>query len=80
MKARKKAGKKMPDMRTEILAGLTTFFTVSYILLINPQILSFAGLPEGEVFVATALSAAIATLLMGLYVNRPFALAAGMGL
>ncbi|MFH1394370.1 MAG: NCS2 family permease [Candidatus Micrarchaeota archaeon] len=80
MEARKRAGKKMPELRTELLAGLTTFFTVSYILLINPRILGVAGLPEGEVFVATALSAAIASLIMGLYANRPFALAAGMGL
>lgn len=64
----------------ETLAGLTTFFTVSYILLVNPRILSAAGMPPEAVFVATALSAGVASLLMGFYANRPFALAAGMGL
>ncbi len=80
MKKPERTKKKSLELKAEILAGLTTFFTVSYILLINPQILAAAGLPEQEVFVATALSAAIATLLMGLIANRPFALAAGMGL
>jgi len=66
--------------KKELLAGLTTFFTVSYILLVNPKILGIAGMPHEGVFVATALSAAIATLLMGFLANRPFALAAGMGI
>ena len=79
-KPKKSPSPKPPKLKKEILAGLTTFFTVSYILLVNPQILGVAGMPEGEVFVATAISAAIATLLMGFLANRPFALAAGMGL
>ncbi|MBI5227639.1 NCS2 family permease [Candidatus Micrarchaeota archaeon] len=65
---------------TELIAGVTVFFTVSYILVVNPTILSVTGMPYEAVFVATALSAAIATILMGLYANRPFVLAAGMGL
>jgi len=64
----------------EVRAGAATFLTMSYILLVNPQILGQAGLPEGDVAVATALAAAIATLVMGLWANYPFALAPGMGL
>lgn len=78
--ARPSAAKKPAALRTEILAGLTTFFTVSYILVLNPLILGSAGMLPDAVFVATALSAALATLLMGFYANRPFVLAAGMGL
>ncbi|MBF2079160.1 MAG: NCS2 family permease, partial [Synechococcales cyanobacterium T60_A2020_003] len=72
--------------RTEIVAGCTTFFTMAYILVVNPGILSNAiflqasGDLFGELVMATALSAAIATLVMGLYSNYPFALAPGMGL
>lgn len=65
---------------TEIRAGLTTFLTMAYILFVNPQILSATGMPAQDVAVATALAAAIATLMMGLYANFPFALAPGMGL
>ena len=65
---------------TEIRAGLVTFLSMSYILVVNPQILSEAGLPETDVAVATALSSAIACLVMGLYANYPFALAPGMGI
>lgn len=65
---------------TEILAGLTTFFTMAYILFVNPQILSEAGIPKNAVFVATILAAAISTLVMGLFANVPYALAPGMGL
>ncbi|MBE3583030.1 MAG: NCS2 family permease [Limnochordaceae bacterium] len=64
----------------EILAGLTTFMTMAYILFVNPNILSAAGAPAEGVAVATALAAAVATLAMGLYANYPFALASGMGL
>jgi AGZA family xanthine/uracil permease-like MFS transporter len=65
--------------RTEIVAGATVFFTMAYILFVNPRILAAAGMNEGAVFVATCLSAALATLLMGLYANLPIALAPGMG-
>lgn len=68
------------DVRTEITAGITTFVTMAYILLVNPVILKDAGLDQGAVFMATALAAAISTLFMGLYANYPFALAPGMGL
>lgn len=67
-------------VRTEILAGLTTFLTMAYILAVNPGILSDAGMDFGRVFTATALAGAIATLVMGLLANLPFALAPGMGL
>ncbi len=65
---------------TEVRAGLVTFLTMSYILFVNPQILSEAGMPAGDVAVATALATAAATLVMGLFANYPFALAPGMGL
>ncbi len=68
------------DVRTEILAGLTTFMTMAYILIVNPSILSEAGMDWGGVFTATAVSAAIATILMAFLANYPFALAPGMGL
>jgi AGZA family xanthine/uracil permease-like MFS transporter len=65
---------------TEARAALVTFLTLSYILFVNPQILSQAGMPAADVAVATALAAGLATLLMGLWANYPFALAPGMGL
>lgn len=68
------------SVRTEILAGVTTFLTMAYILAVNPGILSATGMEFGRVFTATALSGAIATLVMGLLANLPFALAPGMGL
>lgn len=68
------------NVRTEIIAGLTTFLAMAYILAVNPLILSDAGLNPGSVFTATALSAAIATVLMALLANLPVALAPGMGL
>lgn len=64
----------------EILAGFTTFMTMAYILAVNPSILSTTGMDKGALFVTTALSAVIATLIMALYANLPFALAPGMGL
>lgn len=68
------------DVRTEVEAGFTTFLTMAYILVVNPQILAEAGVPiEGALF-ATAVSAAIGCILMGLLANYPFALAPGMGL
>ena len=68
------------DVKTEFIAGLTTFMTMAYILIVNPSILSAAGMDQGAVFTATALSAVIATLIMGLYAKLPFAQAPGMGL
>ncbi|NLZ54967.1 MAG: NCS2 family permease [Thermoanaerobacteraceae bacterium] len=68
------------DVKTEILAGLTTFVTMAYILFVNPITLEAAGMDKGAVFMATALASAVATLFMGLYANYPFALAPGMGL
>ncbi|MBK4735661.1 NCS2 family permease [Noviherbaspirillum pedocola] len=68
------------DVRTELLAGLTTFLTMAYIVFVNPAILGDAGMPKDAVFVATCLAAAIGTLIMGLYANYPMALAPGMGL
>lgn len=68
------------DTRTEILAGLTTFMTMSYILIVNPDILSKAGMDKGAVFTATIISSIIAMLVMGLFANLPFGLAPGMGL
>jgi AGZA family xanthine/uracil permease-like MFS transporter len=68
------------DLRTELLAGLTTFLTMAYILFVNPAILGDAGMPKTAVFVATCVVAALATLIMGLYANYPIACAPGMGL
>ncbi|ENK1244662.1 NCS2 family permease [Clostridium sporogenes] len=68
------------SFKTEVLAGITTFMTMAYILVVNPGILSQAGMDFGAVFTATALSAAIATMLTGLYAKLPFAQAPGMGL
>jgi AGZA family xanthine/uracil permease-like MFS transporter len=67
-------------VRTEILAGLTTFMTMAYILAVNPDILSATGMDKNALFTATALSALIATLVMALFAKLPFALAPGMGL
>ena len=68
------------DVRTEMLAGLTTFLTMAYIIFINPNILADAGMPKGAVFVATCLVAALGSMIMALYANYPIALAPGMGL
>lgn len=67
-------------VRTEMLAGLTTFLTMAYILFVNPNILAEAGMDKGAVFVATCLAAAIGSAIMGLVANYPIALAPGMGL
>jgi AGZA family xanthine/uracil permease-like MFS transporter len=67
-------------VRTEIVAGTTTFLTMAYIALVNPQILAAAGMDKGAVFVATCLASALATSFMALYANYPLALAPGMGL
>ena len=68
------------NFRTETIAGITTFLAMAYILFVNPQTLSATGMPEGSVFTATALAAAIGTLVMGLVAKYPVALAPGMGL
>ena len=67
-------------VRTEIIAGITTFMTMAYILAVNPDILSATGMDKGAVFTATVVSSLIATLVMALYAKLPFALAPGMGL
>ncbi|WP_294376680.1 NCS2 family permease [uncultured Clostridium sp.] len=68
------------NAKTEFIAGLTTFMTMAYILIVNPSILSAAGMDSGAVFTATALSSVVATLIMGIYAKLPFAQAPGMGL
>src|SRR5262245_54964461 len=68
------------NVRTELVAGLTTFLTMVYIVFVNPQILGNAGMDKGAVFVATCIASAVSTLVMGLYANYPIALAPGMGL
>ncbi len=68
------------DVKTEITAGITTFMTMAYILIVNPIILSDAGMDFNAVFTATALASLVATLVMALYAKLPFALAPGMGL
>ncbi|PQO99427.1 guanine permease [Massilia phosphatilytica] len=68
------------DVRTEVLAGITTFLTMAYIIFVNPSILGDAGMPKDAVFVATCLVAALGSLVMGLYANYPIAMAPGMGL
>ena len=68
------------DVKTEIIAGITTFMTMAYILAVNPNILSATGMDRGAVFTATALASLIATLLMAALANYPFVLAPGMGL
>ncbi len=68
------------DVRTEFIAGLTTFLTMVYIVFVNPAILSKAGMDIGAVFVATCVAAAVSTMVMALYANYPIALAPGMGI
>jgi adenine/guanine/hypoxanthine permease len=67
-------------VRKELLGGLTTFMTMAYVVVVNPRILSEAGMPVEGVLFATCISAAIATLIMGLWANYPIALAPGMSL
>src|SRR6202158_6297214 len=68
------------SVRTEIIAGATTYLTMAYIVFVNPVILANAGMDRGAVFVATCLASALATLLMALLANYPLALAPGMGI
>ncbi|MER2000686.1 MAG: NCS2 family permease [Lysinibacillus sp.] len=67
-------------VKTEILAGLTTFFTMVYVVIVNPSILSQAGVPSDQVFMATIIAAVIGTLWLALFANYPIAMAPGMGL
>src|SRR5262249_200382 len=68
------------DVRTEFLAGITTFLTMVYIVFVNPQILGSAGMDKGAVFVATCIAAAVSTLVMAFYAHYPIARAPGVGL
>ena len=68
------------NTRTEIIAGITTFFTMAYIIFVNPQILSNTGMDKNAVFVATIIASVVGTLVMALFANVPYALAPGMGL
>lgn len=68
------------SVKTEILAGITTFFTISYIIIVNPKVLAVAGIPEEPTMVATILVAFLGTFLMGVYAKRPFAIAPYMGM
>ncbi|NCC44684.1 MAG: NCS2 family permease [Clostridia bacterium] len=67
-------------VKTEVMAGITTFLTMAYILAVNPNILSASGMDSGAVFTATALASALATFIMAFWANYPIALSAGMGL
>ncbi len=75
-----KLKQKNSDVKTEVMAGITTFMTMAYIIFVNPAILSKTGMDFGAVMVATILASGITTILMGLWANYPFALAPGMGL
>jgi AGZA family xanthine/uracil permease-like MFS transporter len=68
------------NVKTEVIAGITTFMTMGYIIMVNPGILSATGMDFGALITTTCLATAIATIFMGLYANYPFALAPGMGL
>ncbi|MGL5149672.1 MAG: NCS2 family permease [Clostridium sp.] len=68
------------DFKKEIIAGVTTFLTMAYIIAVNPNILSATGMPAGALVTATCLAAGLTTILMGVFANLPFALASGMGL
>lgn len=68
------------DVKKEVIAGITTFLAMAYIIAVNPDILSAAGMNKGALLTATCLAAGLTTILMGLYANLPFALASGMGL
>ena len=68
------------QIQTEIMAGLTTFFTMAYIIVVNPEILSQAGMEWGAVFLATIIASIVGTLVMGLFANVPYAQAPGLGL
>src|SRR5690554_4317885 len=75
-----KLEEKGSTIRKELIAGLTTFLAMAYILFVNPDILSASGMDKGAVFTATAIAAIVGTLIMGIYANYPVALAPGMGM
>lgn len=75
-----KLSKNGTDVRTELVAGVTTFMTMAYILAVNPNVLSATGMDRGAVFTATAIASLLGTLMMAVLANYPFALAPGMGL
>ena len=75
-----KLSERETTVRREVIAGVTTFLTMAYIIFVNPNIMAAAGMDKGAVFTATCVAAAIGCLIMGLYANYPFALAPGMGL
>lgn len=75
-----KLEKNNTNIRTEVVAGLTTFLTMVYIIIVNPVILSSAGVPFDQVFIATIISAIVGTVFMGLFANYPIAIAPGMGM
>jgi AGZA family xanthine/uracil permease-like MFS transporter len=75
-----KITEKGSSIKTEIIAGITTFLTMSYIIVLNPDVLSMAGMDKGSVFTATIVAAIIGSLIMGLYANYPVVLAPGVGL
>ncbi|WP_346837846.1 NCS2 family permease [Microbulbifer sp. SAOS-129_SWC] len=75
-----KLSERETNVRREVIAGVTTFLTMAYIIFVNPNVLAAAGMDKGAVFTATCLAAAVGCLIMGLYANYPFALAPGMGL
>ena len=68
------------SIKSEIIAGFTTFITMVYIIIVNPDIMSDSGMDQDAIFVGTCLAAAIACILMGLFANWPIGLAPGMGL
>ena len=72
--------RKVTSVRTEVMAGITTFLTMAYILAINPNVLSATGMDKGALFTTTVVASAFATLLMAFYAKLPFSLAPGMGL
>lgn len=71
---------RVTTVRTEVMAGITTFLTMAYILAVNPNILSTTGMDKGALFTTTVLASALTTLLMAFYAKLPFGLAPGMGL
>ena len=75
-----KLSHKGSTVRTEVIAGITTFLTMAYIIFVNPDILSTTGMDRDAVFVATCLAAAVGSLIMGLWANWPIGMAPGMGL
>ena len=72
--------RKVTSVRTEVIAGITTFLTMAYILAINPNVLSATGMDKGALFTTTVIASAFSTLLMAFYAKLPFSLAPGMGL